>query len=200
MWQEGSVLTIKDVRISGGMVHGTCPILVEGNEYIFRIKAVNKSSKGHWNYSIPSEPSDSMIAKIRYMKAFIHQPGMYDIELKKGHTFRYDIWFGGEPPPTVTWEREGTVIQPNERITLELMAKKTVFFAISSRVIRSFGWMTVPSLSQVTVGGGSPPNQMSYLKVWPFFSSMSYMPGWWMNAFMYLILAIIESDGSDGIE
>ena len=31
-----------------------------------RIKAVNKSSKGHWNYSIPSEPSDSMIAKIRY--------------------------------------------------------------------------------------------------------------------------------------
>ena len=73
------------------MVYGTCPILVEGNEYIFRlemfycaqvahsslnesdhndlssrIKAVNKSSKGHWNYSIPSEPSDSMIAKIRY--------------------------------------------------------------------------------------------------------------------------------------
>ena len=62
---------------------------------------------------------------------------------------RYDIWFGGEPPPTVTWEREGTVIQvtlssftlenrhhrtnvdldlqPNERITLELMAKKTVY-------------------------------------------------------------------------
>ena len=76
------------------MVFGTCPILVEGNEYIFRcrinliiiesfqnshhmnnvymtiirIKAVNKSSKGHWNYSIPSEPSDSMIAKIRYSK------------------------------------------------------------------------------------------------------------------------------------
>ena len=65
------------------------------------------------------------------VKAFIHQPGMYDIELKKGHTFRchnrvvvktflkrkwnpslrYDIWFGGELPPTVTWEREGTVIQ-----------------------------------------------------------------------------------------
>ena len=21
------------------------------------------------------------------------------------------------------------------------------------------------------------------LNVWPFFSSMSYMPGWWMNAF-----------------
>ena len=48
------------------------------------------------------------------VKAFIHQPGMYDIEIKKGHTFRYDIWFGGEPPPTVTWEREGSVIQPEQ--------------------------------------------------------------------------------------
>ena len=45
------------------------------NQYITtRIKAVNKSSKGHWNYSIPSEPSDSMIAKIRYseQRLFFH--------------------------------------------------------------------------------------------------------------------------------
>ena len=52
------------------------------------------------------------------VKAFIHQPGMYDIEIKKGHTFRYDIWFGGEPPPTVTWEREGVVIQPEQVLSL----------------------------------------------------------------------------------
>ena len=96
MWQEGSVLPVASVQFRTSpegvpMVHGTCPILVEGNEYIFRVKAVNASSKGHWNYSIPSEPSDSMIAKIRFMQAFIHQPGMYDIELKKGHTFRYNI-------------------------------------------------------------------------------------------------------------
>ena len=52
---------------------------------------------------------------------------MYDIELKKGHTFRYDIWFGGEPPPIVTWERNGMVIAPDERISMELFAKKTVY-------------------------------------------------------------------------
>ena len=72
MWQEGSVLPISEVTFRNGMVHGTCPILVEGNEYIFRIKAVNKSSKGHWNYSIPSDPSDSMIAKIRFSKSPIN--------------------------------------------------------------------------------------------------------------------------------
>merc|ERR1719348_2933580 len=129
MWQEGKVWPISDVVIKNGLVHGSCPLLVEGNEYIFRIKAVNRSSKGHWNYSVPSDPSDSMIAKIRFMKPFLHQPGMYDIELKKGHTFRYDIWFGGEPPPLVTWEREGCVIDPtqDERITIEEFAKKTVY-------------------------------------------------------------------------
>ena len=61
------------------------------------------------------------------VKAFIHQPGMYDIEIKKGHTFRYDIWFGGEPPPLVTWEREGAQVQADQRITIELFSKKTVY-------------------------------------------------------------------------
>ena len=36
---------------------------------------------------------------------------MYDIEIKKGRTFRYDLWYGGEPPPTVIWERNGIVLQ-----------------------------------------------------------------------------------------
>ena len=46
----------------------------------------------HWNCSISVKP-------------FLKQPGMYDIEVRKGRTFRYDLWFGGEPPPTVFWER-----------------------------------------------------------------------------------------------
>lgn len=129
MWQKGRVLKIDECQMKKGLVHGTCPGLVEGNEYMFRIKAVNIGSKGQWNYSQPSDPSDSMIAKTRYIKAFIHDPGMYDIELKKGQTFRYDIWFGGEPPPIVTWERHDGVIHADrdERISLELFSKKSVY-------------------------------------------------------------------------
>jgi len=54
---------------------------------------------------------------------------MYNIEIKKGHTFRYDIWFGGEPPPHVTWERHDGVItaETDERISLDLFSKKTVY-------------------------------------------------------------------------
>ena len=64
------------------------------------------------------------------VKAFLHDPGMYDIEIKKGQCFRYDIWFGGEPPPAVTWERKDGIINSETdpaRITLELMAKKKVY-------------------------------------------------------------------------
>ena len=54
------------------------------------------------------------------VKPFIHQPGMHDIEIKKGRTFRYDIWFGGEPPPTVTWERNGIAIRKDHKTSIEL--------------------------------------------------------------------------------
>ena len=61
------------------------------------------------------------------MTPFLHQPGMYDIEVRKGRTIRYDIWFGGEPPPTVIWERNGTVIQPDERTSLAEFGKSSVY-------------------------------------------------------------------------
>ena len=54
------------------------------------------------------------------VKPFIHQPGMYDIEIKKGRTFRYDIWFGGEPPPTITWERNGVTVKKDKNTSIEL--------------------------------------------------------------------------------
>ena len=60
-WQHGKTLAIHEVRNANGLVHGTCDGLVEGSEYVFRIKAVNKGGP-----SEPSDPSDSMIAKTRF--------------------------------------------------------------------------------------------------------------------------------------
>ena len=61
------------------------------------------------------------------MKPFLKQPGMYNIEVKKGRTFRYDLWYGGEPPPTLIWERKGAVLKPDERVSMEVFARKTVY-------------------------------------------------------------------------
>ena len=54
---------------------------------------------------------------------------MFEIRELKQQIPRYDIWFGGEPPPSVTWLREDVVIKEDtdERISLELFAKKTVY-------------------------------------------------------------------------
>ena len=53
-------------------------------------------------------------------------------KIKDKYCLRYDIWFGGEPPPTVTWEREGAVIQPEPRLTLEFLEECIQGFAQSS--------------------------------------------------------------------
>ena len=62
-WTKGKTLSVQEVRMKNGLVHGTIDCLTEGSEYMFRIKAVNKGGP-----SEPSDPSDSMIAKIRFSK------------------------------------------------------------------------------------------------------------------------------------
>ena len=61
MWEHGITLPAREVKNVGGMLSGKCPGLVEGNEYVFRIKAVNKGGP-----SLPSPQSESMIAKTRF--------------------------------------------------------------------------------------------------------------------------------------
>ena len=63
-------MSAKELKKVDGMLFGKCPGLVEGNEYVFRIKAVNKGGS-----SLPSPQSVSMIAKTRFgmfsIKCFI---------------------------------------------------------------------------------------------------------------------------------
>ena len=123
----GKILSVKEVLMKGNMVQAACDGLTEGYQYQFRIKAVNLGSTGLWNYSAASEPSATMTAKTRYIRAALRAPGMHDIEVRAGKTFRYDLWFSGEPEPDVTWEREGVVLEPSERTTLELFVKNGIY-------------------------------------------------------------------------
>ena len=72
MWEKGKTIPVSQIRQSGGLLHGSCDGLIEGSEYVFRVKAVNKGGP-----SQPSDPSDPMIAKTRYSKktygSIIHQ-------------------------------------------------------------------------------------------------------------------------------
>ena len=60
-WVEGRTLTVKEVQELGGVVKGKQTGLIEGCEYQFRDRAVNKGGP-----SKPSPPSIPMIAKTRF--------------------------------------------------------------------------------------------------------------------------------------
>ena len=53
--------------------------------------------------------------------------GIGDLTIKKGRPIRYDLWFGGEPAPSVEWIREGRTLGTDENMSLELYAKNTVY-------------------------------------------------------------------------
>jgi hypothetical protein len=79
-WVEGKVLTVKEVEAMGNKIKGK---IDEGCEYKFRIRAVNKGGP-----SKPGPPSESMIAKHRFIPPHLLGDGIYDITLKKGRPIR----------------------------------------------------------------------------------------------------------------
>jgi len=121
-WVQGKVLTVKEVEAMGNKIKGKIDGLIEGCEYQFRVRAVNKGGP-----SIPGPPSDSMIAKHRFIPPHIIGDGIFDITLKKGRPIRYDIWFGGEPAPSCEWMRNGRTLTSDENTSVELYSKNTIY-------------------------------------------------------------------------
>ena len=68
-WQHGVTLNAHALMKFGRMLSGRCPGLVEGSEYVFRTKAVNKGGP-----SEPSPQSESMIANTDF-SMFIKKHG-----------------------------------------------------------------------------------------------------------------------------
>lgn len=121
-WVQGKVLTVKEVEAMGAKLKGKVDGLVEGCEYQFRVRAVNKGGPG-----LPGPPSESMIAKHRFIPPHIIGDGIFDITLKKGRPIRYDIWFGGEPAPSCEWMRNGRTLTSDENTSVELYSKNTIY-------------------------------------------------------------------------
>lgn len=62
-WVEGKTMTVEEVQKAGNLIKGKQEGLIEGCEYQFRVRAVNKGGP-----SKPSPPSLPMIAKTRFCK------------------------------------------------------------------------------------------------------------------------------------
>merc|ERR1719415_483684 len=68
-----------------------------------------------------------MIAKTRFLPPHLIGDGLKDLTLKKGRPIRYDIWFGGEPAPSVEWIREGRTMMSDDATSIELYSKNSIY-------------------------------------------------------------------------
>ncbi|XP_018789320.1 PREDICTED: twitchin isoform X17 [Bactrocera latifrons] len=99
--------------------------LTERQEYEFRVIAVNKAGQ-----SEPSESSDLIIAKARYLAPKIITP-LQDIRIKAGLILHIDIDFIGEPTPEVIWNQNNISLISDERSTITSVGHHTVVHIVN---------------------------------------------------------------------
>ncbi|XP_076003215.1 immunoglobulin-like and fibronectin type III domain-containing protein 1 [Genypterus blacodes] len=87
---EGLTYAVKDVT--------------EGTEYEFRVSAINKSGCGD-----PSPPSAMVCAKNPNMRPCFKDPEDF-VVVRAGNSVRVKITYEAEPPPQITWLRDGDPI------------------------------------------------------------------------------------------
>lgn len=72
--------------------------MIEGNEYQFRVIAVNKAGQ-----SRPSDASKNFVAKPRFLAPKIDRRHLRDATLSAGSTLKLEAAITGEPAPAVEW-------------------------------------------------------------------------------------------------
>lgn len=113
---------VKKKKVPASQTSCTVDDLKEGQQYEFRIRAVNKAGPGE-----PSDATKPIIAKCRFVKPFIIGDELKPIIIKKGQVIKYDIRFGGEPEPEVKWEKDGKELKSDgDRITIEKPERNTI--------------------------------------------------------------------------
>ncbi|ULT95623.1 hypothetical protein L3Y34_004374 [Caenorhabditis briggsae] len=90
-WQECG-------KVSGDQTNAEILGLKEGEEYQFRVKAINKAGPGE-----ASDPSRKVVAKPRNLKPWIDREAMKTITIKVGNDVEFDVPVRGEPPPKKEW-------------------------------------------------------------------------------------------------
>lgn len=108
-------------EVLGDARNATVDNLKEGQQYEFRVRAVNRAGPGE-----PSDKTKSIIAKCRFVKPFIIGDGLKNITVKKGQTVHFDIKYDGEPEPTASWIKFSEPLKfDNKRICLEQLERNS---------------------------------------------------------------------------
>ncbi|KAI5639981.1 immunoglobulin i-set domain-containing protein [Phthorimaea operculella] len=119
---------VKAVEIQGNVCQGTVPKLEEGNQYQFRIRALNKAGQ-----SEPSENTNWHTAKPRFLKPKIDRTNLNPISVKAGLPVSLDVKVWGEPPATVTWYFKDKELSNTENLEIVNVDYNTKFLMTKSK-------------------------------------------------------------------
>lgn len=112
----------KALEVPAGSTSATVPDLTEGEEYEFRVIAVNKGGPGE-----PSDASNSVIAKPRFMAPSFDKSLLHDITVKAGNRISYTIPMEASPKPKVKWTVNGKVIESSNRVDIQVTKNQLLF-------------------------------------------------------------------------
>ncbi|KAK5968521.1 Twitchin [Trichostrongylus colubriformis] len=94
--------------------------VVEGKEYYYRVKAVNKAGPGD-----PCDHGRSIKIAAKPAEPSFPDGGIKDLRLKVGETIKYDVVITGEPLPDVAWTVDGKALKPIGRVKMSTERGKT---------------------------------------------------------------------------
>lgn len=133
----------KAVEVQGNVCSATVPKLEEGNQYQFRVRAVNKAGPGE-----ASEETNPHTAKARFLKPRIDRTNLQNMTVKINLSIALDVNISGEPPPTVTWKFNGKELTSNDEIRIDNIDYNTKFFVMKAKRAQS-GRYTVHAKNSV---------------------------------------------------
>lgn len=76
----------KALTVPAGQTVATIPNLVEGEPYVFQVRAVNATGPGE-----PSNQTNTIVTKPRNMAPHIDRTNLNDIKIKAGQTISFDV-------------------------------------------------------------------------------------------------------------
>lgn len=76
----------KALTVPADKTTATVPNLVEGESYVFQVKAINAAGPG-----VASDPTNTIVTKPRNMAPHIDRTNLIDIKIKAGQTISFDI-------------------------------------------------------------------------------------------------------------
>merc|ERR1719427_427413 len=79
--------------------------------------------------------SESVIAMHKNISPYLKGEGLKDLKVKEGKPVMFDVWVGGEPPPSIEWFRDEVKVTTDDATSLSLYTKNSSAYTMKNAVL-----------------------------------------------------------------